>query len=69
MEYNPRTGKCSCANCEMRMRQEFRVFDPEATGRVTKLEFKLVLTNFGEQQVTMESVGEHGAMPRHPPRC
>ena len=64
IDYNPRTGKCSCPNNEMRMRQEFRVFDPDATGRVTKLEFKLVLTNFGEQQVTMDTVdkaiSDHG---------
>jgi WD40 repeat protein len=58
IDYNPRTGKCSCANCEMRMRQEFRVFDPDATGSVTKMEFKLVLNNFGEQQVTMETVNK-----------
>jgi len=42
----------------MRMRQEFRVFDPDATGSVTKMEFKLVLNNFGEQQVTMETVNK-----------
>lgn len=46
--YNPRTAACSCANCELRLRQEFLVMDGDGNRTVTRTEVALALRNFGE---------------------
>lgn len=46
--FNPRTGSCSCRNCELRLRQEFLVLDEDRSGRVLKSEVRVALRNFGE---------------------
>ena len=52
----PGCGLRSCANCAMRLRREFRVFDAAATGRVSLQQAGLALAAFGEPETPPAAV-------------